>query len=170
MLPTAIRLQQHVYAAVSRTPWRPVHFCECCKCGFKAVLLPPVLLLQAAAVQLCCMAYEFYLLQRCNVSHMRLVSVFLALPSATVRLMAARQLQVDDDSREEVDEDDMDALPDTAAATEDDGAEGTDAGVTGGGSKEKKQKSVRLDAGLPDDDDEDEAGGWWRTLQLVVQA
>jgi hypothetical protein len=69
--------------------------------------------------------YEFYLLQHCTVSHMRLFSVFLALPSATVRLMAARQLQVDDDSREEVDEDDMDVMPNTAAATEGDGADGT---------------------------------------------
>lgn len=31
-----------------------------------------------------CLAYEFYLLQKCNVAHMRLFSVFLALPSATV--------------------------------------------------------------------------------------
>ncbi len=34
------------------------------------------------------MAYEFYLLQKCNVAHMRMFSVFLALPSATVRALA----------------------------------------------------------------------------------
>jgi hypothetical protein len=88
------------------------------------------------------MAYEFWLLQRCNVSHMRLFSVFLALPSATVRLMAARQLQVDDDSREEVDEDEMDLAE----------AAGAGAAAAGGGDPaagndtegEKKQKSVRM--------------------------
>jgi hypothetical protein len=42
------------------------------------------LMLQAVVVQLSCMAYEFVLLQRCNVAHMRMFSVFLALPSATV--------------------------------------------------------------------------------------
>ena len=47
-----------------------------------AVLNP--LMLQAVVVQLSCMAYEFVLLQRCNVAHMRMFSVFLALPSATV--------------------------------------------------------------------------------------
>lgn len=59
-----------------------------------ATLSKPVLLMQAVIIQLVCMVYEFYLLQRCNVSHLRMFSVFLALPSATVRLMAQRQLQV----------------------------------------------------------------------------
>jgi hypothetical protein len=45
-------------------------------------------------VQLACMAYQAYLLQRCNMAHMRLFSVFLALPSATVRIMATQQMQV----------------------------------------------------------------------------
>jgi hypothetical protein len=40
--------------------------------------------MQAMVVQMGCLAYEFYLLQKCNVAHMRLFSVFLALPSATV--------------------------------------------------------------------------------------
>jgi hypothetical protein len=96
---------------------------------------------QALIVQLGCMAYEFYLLQRCNVSHMRLFSVFLALPSATVRLMAARQLQVDDDSREEVEDDDIDLLEAAAGgAVAGDTAEGNEAGAEG----ERKQKSVRM--------------------------
>jgi hypothetical protein len=95
--------------------------------------------LQALVVQLGCMAYEFYLLQRCNVSHMRLFSVFLALPSATVRLMAARQLQVDDDSREEVEDDDME-LAEAAVGGATAAAAGDEAGAEG----EKKQKSVRM--------------------------
>jgi hypothetical protein len=110
--------------------------------------LPPSIILkagdyavQALIVQLGCMAYEFYLLQRCNVSHMRLFSVFLALPSATVRLMAARQLQVDDDSREEVEEDDMElAEAAVGGAVAGDTAEGIEAGAEG----ERKQKSVRM--------------------------
>jgi hypothetical protein len=166
MLSTAMYWRQHVSATASKTSQCTVHSRHILDLWAESCFAFTMLFLQAAAVQLGCMAYEFWLLQRCNVSHMRLFSVFLALPSATVRLMAARQLQVDDDSREEVDEDDMDALPDTAAATEGDGAEGIDAGVAGGGGKDKKQKSVRLDAGLPDDDDEDEAGGQQRTLRL----
>jgi hypothetical protein len=100
-----------------------------------------VLRLQALVVQLGCMAYEFYLLQRCNVSHMRLYSVFLALPSATVRLMAARQLQVDDDSREEVDEDDMELAEAAAGAGAGGGADPAAGNETEG---EKKHKSVRM--------------------------
>jgi hypothetical protein len=42
------------------------------------------LLMQAVGVQMSCMAYQFVLLQKCNVSHMRFFSVFLTLPSATV--------------------------------------------------------------------------------------
>lgn len=59
-----------------------------------AVLLVVLLVLEALVVQMSCLAYEFRLVQRCNVSHMRLFSVFLALPSATVRIMTQRQLQV----------------------------------------------------------------------------
>jgi hypothetical protein len=40
------------------------------------------------------MIYQAYLLQRCNMAHMRLFSVFLALPSGTVRIMATQQMQV----------------------------------------------------------------------------
>uniref|UniRef100_A0A383VUJ6 PAS domain-containing protein n=1 Tax=Tetradesmus obliquus TaxID=3088 RepID=A0A383VUJ6_TETOB len=111
-----------------------------------------LLVVEALVVQLGCMAYEFYLLQRCNVSHMRLFSVFLALPSATVRLMAARQLQVDDDSREEVDEDDMELAE--AAAGGNSAAEpavGNEAGTDG----ERKQKSVRMV--VEGDDSEEDA-------------
>jgi hypothetical protein len=50
--------------------------------------------LQAAVVQLSCMAYEFLLLQRCNVAHMRMFSVFLALPSATVRVIATSTIVI----------------------------------------------------------------------------
>lgn len=49
-----------------------------------SVVIIVLLVIEAVIVQLSCMAYEFILLQRCNVSHMRLYSVFLTLPSATV--------------------------------------------------------------------------------------
>eukprot|EP00882_Tetradesmus_deserticola_P032603 GHRQ01037096.1.p1 GENE.GHRQ01037096.1~~GHRQ01037096.1.p1 ORF type:complete len:139 (+),score=38.64 GHRQ01037096.1:114-530(+) len=86
------------------------------------------------------MTYECYLLHRCNVAHMRLFSVFLALPSATVRLMAARQLQVDYESREEVDEEVLELGEATAGTTAGNAAVGTETGAEG----EKKQKSVRM--------------------------
>jgi hypothetical protein len=111
------------------------------------VLTPTVKNLQAVIVQLGCMAYEFYLLQRCNVSHMRLFSVFLALPSATVRLMAARQLQVDDDSREEVDEDELELAEAAAGGGGAVSGAGDAAGAAeaaAGDAPEKKQKSVRM--------------------------
>jgi hypothetical protein len=75
---------------------------------------------------------------------MRLFSVFLALPSATVRLMAARQLQVDDDSREEVDEDELELAE--AAAGGGGGAAAADPAVGNEtmAEGEKKQKSVRM--------------------------
>jgi hypothetical protein len=53
---------------------------------------------QALVVQLGCMIYQAYLLQRCNMAHMRLFSVFLALPSGTVRIMTTQQMQVTSDN------------------------------------------------------------------------
>jgi hypothetical protein len=50
--------------------------------------------LQAVLVQLVTMSYEFVLLKAANCEAMKRFSVFLALPSATIRSMAARQLQV----------------------------------------------------------------------------
>lgn len=42
------------------------------------------LYVQVLIVHISCMAYEFFLLQRCNIANMRVFTVFLALPSATV--------------------------------------------------------------------------------------
>jgi hypothetical protein len=53
-----------------------------------------LLLLQAVLVQLVTMSYEFVLLKAANCEAMKRFSVFLALPSATLRSMAARQMQV----------------------------------------------------------------------------
>jgi hypothetical protein len=50
--------------------------------------------LQAVLVQLVAMSYEFVLLKAANCEAMKRFSVFLALPSATIRSMAARQMQV----------------------------------------------------------------------------
>lgn len=54
----------------------------------------PALPLQALLVQITTMSYEFLLLRAANCEAMKRFSVFLALPSATVRSMASRQLQV----------------------------------------------------------------------------
>lgn len=40
------------------------------------------------------MAYQFFLVRSVNVQHMRRFSVFLALPSATIRIMASKQMVV----------------------------------------------------------------------------
>ena len=42
------------------------------------------LCVQVLIVHISCMAFEFFLLQRCNIANMRVFTVFLALPSATV--------------------------------------------------------------------------------------
>ena len=44
--------------------------------------------------QVACLVYEYVLVRLANASHMRHFLVFLALPSATIRGMASRQLQV----------------------------------------------------------------------------
>jgi hypothetical protein len=53
-------------------------------------------LLQAILVQMSCMGYEFVLLKLCNLQHMRRFSVFLALPSATIRGMTNKPCLVGD--------------------------------------------------------------------------
>jgi hypothetical protein len=60
-------------------------------CFALAAALP---VLQAVLVQLVTMSYEFVLLKATNCEAMKRFSVFLALPSATIRSMAARQMQV----------------------------------------------------------------------------
>eukprot|EP00878_Enallax_costatus_P032405 GHUV01035610.1.p1 GENE.GHUV01035610.1~~GHUV01035610.1.p1 ORF type:complete len:363 (+),score=121.72 GHUV01035610.1:211-1299(+) len=103
---------------------------------------------EVVLIQLSCIVYEFFLLQKCNVSHMRLFSVFLALPSATIRLMAQRQLQVDDNAGDALDDDDDDLDLEPAAAT---AADLTAAANT---AEADKKKSVRLAAGLDDEAEE----------------
>jgi len=44
--------------------------------------------------QIACMAYQLFLVRSVNVQHMKRFSVFLALPSATIRIMAARHMVV----------------------------------------------------------------------------
>ena len=52
---------------------------------------------QAIVIQPMCMAYEFFLLKLVQREHMKRFSIILALPSATIRAMASRQLQVGDE-------------------------------------------------------------------------
>eukprot|EP00879_Flechtneria_rotunda_P009748 GHRR01010197.1.p2 GENE.GHRR01010197.1~~GHRR01010197.1.p2 ORF type:complete len:816 (+),score=239.63 GHRR01010197.1:4977-7424(+) len=122
-----------------------------------STVLIVLLVVEAVVVQLSCMAYQFYLLQRCNVSHMRLFSVFLALPSATVRLMAQRHMQVDDDSKEEVDDEELELADATAGAT----GEASQAAVAEiGAEKEKdKKKSVRMDVADEEEGEDEERPG-----------
>jgi hypothetical protein len=84
------------------------------------------------------MVYEFVLVQRVNIAHMRLFSVFLALPSATVRFLAQRNMVVDDeDSKSGLDdEDEILAMADTTAVS------GAKKNATA--TPDKPQKSVRV--------------------------
>lgn len=92
---------------------------------------------QTVVVQLSCMVYEFVLVQHVNVAHMRLFSVFLALPSATVRLLAQRRMAIDDDdNKAELDDDDDIAVADTIAVP------GVKKNATA--ALDKPQKSVRV--------------------------
>lgn len=45
-------------------------------------------------VQPLCIGYEFFLLKLSQQQHMKRFSAFLGLPSATLRIMATRQVQV----------------------------------------------------------------------------
>lgn len=109
--------------------------------------------MQAVVVQLACMLYEAVLVQATNVAHMRLFSVFLALPSATVRFMTASQLQVDDEGRDEQEEDELELAEGAAGATATGGggslapgaAAAASAAVDNADAGEKiKPKSVRM--------------------------
>lgn len=53
-----------------------------------------IVLLQAVLVQLTTLSYEFVLLMAANTEAMKRFSVFMALPSATIRGMASMQLKV----------------------------------------------------------------------------
>ena len=45
-------------------------------------------------LQLALLSYQFYLVRSANLQHMKRFSVFLALPSAALRIMATRQMAV----------------------------------------------------------------------------
>eukprot|EP00775_Hariotina_reticulata_P009651 gene9651-9811_t len=83
-------------------------------------------------------SYEFYLLRAADWENMRRFSVFLALPSATIRGMASRMMQVDEDDKSDVDDDEMEAINAAAAG----GGESGD--KSGKGVAEVKTKSVRM--------------------------
>ncbi|KAF8055488.1 tmcC [Scenedesmus sp. PABB004] len=144
-------------------------------------VLVVLLIVECFLVQLSTICYEFVLVKAANCEAMKRFSVFLALPSATIRSMASRQLQarapprkapreaprhrhrarpgscaaarrrappprraqVDDDDKSDLDDDELEAINATAAAT--------DAGDAAGGAKEEgKGKSVRMSvAGAP---------------------
>eukprot|EP00883_Tetradesmus_obliquus_P002715 jgi/Sobl393_1/12921/SZX78204.1 len=114
-------------------------------------VLVVLLIVEAVLVQLVAMSYEFVLLKAANCEAMKRFSVFLALPSATIRSMAARQMQVDDDDRSDIDDDELEAINATAAAAATEGEATTAGGATG--KDGDKQKSVRMSVtGAPEDD------------------
>ena len=122
--------------------------------GTLSAVLLALLFLEAIVVQALGMARQFALVRGANAQHMRRFSVFLALPSATIRVMSTRRVAVDDDDDADDGEDD-DELEVAAAATTARGGRGV-GGEGDGDGKEKadgkeKGKSVRL-AGVGDDD------------------
>ncbi len=53
-----------------------------------------LLVVETGCVLLSCMAWEYVLAKLANAEHIRRFSVFLALPSATIRAMALKQTRV----------------------------------------------------------------------------
>eukprot|EP00775_Hariotina_reticulata_P007054 gene7054-7268_t len=114
-----------------------------------SIILIVLLLVETVVVQLSCMVYEFVLVQQVNVAHMRLFSVFLALPSATVRFLAQQRMAVDDDdNKAELDDEDDIAIADTIAVP---GAKKNAAAAL-----DKPQKSVRVAEDVADDNSEND--------------
>ncbi len=101
----------------------------CCRVALLAI--------EAVIALTLCMGWQYVLLKTANSEHIRRFSVFLALPSATIRAMAMRQGIVDDDDcAEEVDDDDMEeAIAAEAAAA--------------AAGRASQAKSVRMDAAAP---------------------
>eukprot|EP00878_Enallax_costatus_P005349 GHUV01005618.1.p1 GENE.GHUV01005618.1~~GHUV01005618.1.p1 ORF type:complete len:894 (+),score=279.19 GHUV01005618.1:728-3409(+) len=61
---------------------------------------------EVAIVQMACILWQFVVLKLASNQSMRRFSVFLALPSATVRILASQSCQVEDDSKHDENEDD----------------------------------------------------------------
>eukprot|EP00878_Enallax_costatus_P031254 GHUV01034161.1.p1 GENE.GHUV01034161.1~~GHUV01034161.1.p1 ORF type:complete len:160 (+),score=58.26 GHUV01034161.1:592-1071(+) len=90
-----------------------VDFCwqDMLSLAYAAVTL---LVIEVVVVHATCIVYELWLAQRCNMAHAKIFSTFLALPTATVRQMTQRPLQVGDDTAEDADDDDEADLLDPA--------------------------------------------------------
>ncbi|KAI8467685.1 MAG: hypothetical protein J3K34DRAFT_523567 [Monoraphidium minutum] len=102
-----------------------------------------------------CMVYQFFLVRSANAQHMRRFSVFLALPSATVRIMASRQIVVEDDGNEEGDDDDEMEM--AGAATQGGATVAASTAGGAGGDAKAAPKSVRMADGGDDDEEADGA-------------
>ncbi len=96
-----------------------------------------LLALEAVIALLLCMGWQYVLLKTANSEHIRRFSVFLALPSATIRAMAMRQGLVDDDDiADDADDEEMEeAIAAEAAAA--------------AAGRASQAKSVRMDAAAP---------------------
>eukprot|EP00775_Hariotina_reticulata_P009112 gene9112-9281_t len=105
--------------------------------GSLSNVLVALLVVEVVVVMLSSMSYQFILLKAADLEAMRHFSVFLALPSATVRGMASRQMQVDDDDKSDVDDEEMEAIKAALTAETDQQQPSKDGG-------DKQSKSVRV--------------------------
>lgn len=73
-----------------------VSFCVCCRAELGTLnnVLVVLLVIEALVVQFSSLVYEFVLLRAATSEAMKRCSAFLALPSATIRSMASRQILV----------------------------------------------------------------------------
>ncbi|KAI8474715.1 MAG: hypothetical protein J3K34DRAFT_518018 [Monoraphidium minutum] len=127
--------------------------------GQLKIVLVVLLVVEAICVQMTCMACLTMLIKAANGQHMRRFSVFLALPSATLRIMASRQLMVDDDCAAVEDDEELEGLDLGGAADATMAAVGSGGG--GGDKADGEKKNVRMAADVNDGkgDGDGEPGG-----------
>ncbi|KIY98973.1 hypothetical protein MNEG_8988 [Monoraphidium neglectum] len=121
--------------------------------GKLKVVLVVLLVVETLCVQMTCMGLLTLLIRAANAQHMHRFSVFLALPSATLRIMASRQLMVDDDCGAAEDDEELEGL-DLGAGGDAGGATTTNGGV--GEKTDAEKKNVRMAADVDAGDDEEE--------------
>lgn len=139
-----------------------------------AMLLLVLLAVETLGLKQACLFYQWALFRRLRFSHMQRFSVFLALPSATLRSMANMDIQVDGDVKTEFD--DMGAateLEEALAAKEAAAAEAEGASIN-----VRRRKSVRISQNNPlaqnlakgSMSNAGPAKGWWNGVRAWLHA